>query len=150
MDEKDLFERYRSALKTVVEDSFGWDEIFQRKRSKDRYEADWFHWIENEGIRIGYVCYCVKGLEIHVSLLIIDEDKRSLGHGRMVMERIHSEARKRNCSVTLSSFRKNSSAIKFYEKVGYVEPFQPMHSNTCSNQNFTVNSKICDQKPLRK
>jgi len=118
-DENALFERYKSAMKPVVEDSFGWDEVFQRERFKNRYETDWFHWIENEGTRIGYICFCIKESEVHVSLLIIDQDKRSLGYGRMVMERIHSEVRKRNCSVTLSSFRNNSSAIRFYEKAGY-------------------------------
>lgn len=118
-DSEELFALYKSALKSIVEETFGWDEAFQRERFKSRYDQTWFHWIEDRGDNVGFVCYWRKTNELHLSLLIIVEDKRNIGYGQAVMERLHAEARRQNGFVTLSSFRKNLSAIKFYEKLRY-------------------------------
>lgn len=117
--EQELFVRYKSALMAVIHGAFGWDEAFQRERFETCYERDWFYWIEINGSRIGYICYWSKASEMHVSLLIVDDAERGRGYGRNAMEYVHAMARQQGCRITLSSFRENVSAIKFYEKLGY-------------------------------
>lgn len=68
---------------------------------------------------MGFLCFWQKSQEVHISLLVIDSDKRKLGHGHLVMEYLHKKARDQGCKVTLSSFRKNQSAIRFYKSIGY-------------------------------
>jgi ribosomal protein S18 acetylase RimI-like enzyme len=117
---EELFAKYKAALITVIEDTFGWDEGFQRERFRTRFDLSWFNWVDIGDRRVGYICYWEKASEIHISLLIIDAKERGLGFGRKAMAYLHAEAHKRNCRVTLSSFRKNVEAIKFYEGLGYV------------------------------
>ncbi len=119
-DHADLYAKYRSALLDVIENTFGWNEEFQQERFKNRYELDWFHWIEVSNVRVGYICFFEKASEIHLSLLIVDAESRDRGNGRLAMNHLHALARADRRMVTLSSFRKNAGAINFYERLGYI------------------------------
>jgi GNAT superfamily N-acetyltransferase len=119
-DLKDLYLKYKAALFTIIEDTFGWDEKFQYERFEKTYELNWFHWIKVDDELVGYICYWKTAAEIHVSLLILNPEMRGFGFGRQIMKHVHNEARKNNCKLTLSSFRKNVAAIKFYESLGYI------------------------------
>ena len=119
LDRDAVYESYKDALFPVIENTFGWNEAFQRERFQTSYQLNWFHWIELSEKRIGYICYWEKANEIHLSLLIINSDARSEGYGTLVMNRLHEIARAKRSKVTLSSFRNNTGAIKFYERLGY-------------------------------
>lgn len=116
-----LYRGYKTALLPIVEATFGWNEEFQRERFYSRYELNWFQWLEHAGKRIGYICYWSKNSEIHLSLLIVEPGYRSQGCGQLVMTQLHERARTQHSKVTLSSFRKNTGAVKFYERLGYKE-----------------------------
>lgn len=118
-DRDSVYEGYKAALSPLIEKAFGWNEDFQQERFQSRYELEWFHWITMSGERVGYVCFSQKTAEIHLSLLIIDADKRGRGLGQLVMTRLHELARESGSKVTLSSFKNNTGAIKFYERLGY-------------------------------
>jgi uncharacterized protein (DUF952 family)/GNAT superfamily N-acetyltransferase len=126
-DRESLFLKYKSAFFKLIEDSFGWDEKFQRERFESRYEQDWFRWIEANDQCVGYVCYWTSATELHVALLVIDEDMRGRGYGNQVMQRLHREALKQLLKIKLSSFRKNAAAVKFYKKLGYVTTGEDDH-----------------------
>ena len=111
----EAFVKYKQALSPVIEEAFGWDEKFQLERFRSRYELSWFSWVFIDGERVGFVCYYVKASDLHLSLLVIDPDKRDRGLGRRVMEHLQSLASR----VTLSSFRNNYAAVRFYESLGY-------------------------------
>ena len=113
------YSKFRSAMIAIIDEAFGWNEEFQNERFRNRYDLNWFYWVEIESERIGYICIHEKSLEIHISLLIVEPEERNLGYGRLTMAHIHKQARQRGCKVTLSSFRNNESAIRFYEKLGY-------------------------------
>ena len=114
------FEIYKSGLHNVIEEAFGWSEDYQLQRFNSRYKREWFHWIEKDLERIGYVCFNSHNEEVHISLLIINQHLRSKGYGKQVMLQIHEMAQKENYStVTLSSFKNNLTAVKFYIRLGY-------------------------------
>ncbi len=120
-DRESIFLKYKSALIEIVEETFGWDESFQNERFKTHYEPDWFFWVETNAERVGYICFFKKEAEIHLSLLIVDAEKRDRGYGRLAMIHLHELARLDDRKVTLSSFRRNVEAIKFYKRLGYIE-----------------------------
>lgn len=122
MPESDLNEAfllYKSALKPIIENAFGWDEEFQKKRFHTKYEPNWFYWIEVNSQRIGYVCFFETKLELHISLLIIFDAFRNKTFGRNIMDTLQQRAFQESLKVTLSSFKNNSGAVRFYRNLGY-------------------------------
>lgn len=118
-DHNEAFLLYKAALKPIVEEAFGWDENFQKDRFRNKYEPSWFHWIEANSQRVGYVCFFETASELHVSLLIIFDDFRNKKYGRNIMETLQQRAFQKSLKVTLSSFKNNTGAIRFYKNMGY-------------------------------
>lgn len=118
-DLEEAFLLYSNALSEVIEKTFGWDEGFQRNRFQSKYDLDWFHWIDVDSQRVGYVCFYETKLELHVSLLIIYNELRGQLFGKRAMEALHQRARQNSCRITLSSFKNNVGAIRFYQNLGY-------------------------------
>ena len=110
---------YKASLEDVIANTFGWNEEFQKNRFFNRYQPDWFHWIERNSQRIGYICFYQSDLETHVSLIIIFPEKQRHSYGRQLMLYLHNQARQFGRKITLSSFKKNEGAIRFYENLGY-------------------------------
>lgn len=79
------FEIYKAELSSVVDQAFGWDEVFQRGRFFERYHPNWFEWVEVNGRRIGYVCSHRTDVEVHVSLLIVLKKFQGLRYGAATM-----------------------------------------------------------------
>jgi ribosomal protein S18 acetylase RimI-like enzyme len=122
MTESDLdeaFIHYKSALKPIIEDAFGWIEDFQNKRFHSKYDPRWFYWIEANSQHIGYVCFFETTSELHVSLLIIFEAFRNQSYGRNIMGILQQQAIQKSIKVTLSSFKNNTGAVRFYKNLGY-------------------------------
>jgi ribosomal protein S18 acetylase RimI-like enzyme len=122
MQKNDLdcaFSIYKATLEEVVTKAFGWNEEFQRNRFWNRYQPDWFHWIELDNERIGFICFYQSDLEMHISLMMILPEKQRCSYGRQVMLHLHDHARQSSRKVTLSSFKQNFRAIRFYETLGY-------------------------------
>ena len=120
--EQDLgeaYKLYKQELYNVIQKVFGWDEDFQIERFKNLYRLDWFHWIEQGSTRVGYICFYARENEIHVSLLIIFPNLQRKQFGGKVMNIIKKVAGAQNFKVTLSSFKENEQAVKFYQKLGY-------------------------------
>lgn len=122
-DIKPAFDIYKSGLQAVIEEAFGWNDDFQYQRFQSRYKLEWFHWIENNLEKVGYICFHgdkSEGSDIHIDLLIIRQSYKSMGLGRKTMFKLHALASMENYnSVSLSSFKTNRAAIAFYNKLGY-------------------------------
>jgi len=118
-DHNEAFLLYKSALSPVIESAFGWNDDYQKNRFQTRYEPSWFHWIEVDSERIGYICYYETKIELHVSLLIIFDKFRNRAFGKNIMIQLQDSARKQSLAVTLSTFKNNTGAIRFYQKLGY-------------------------------
>jgi GNAT superfamily N-acetyltransferase len=69
----------------------------------------------------GYVCHLVE-VEAHVEIggLVVDEDHRHRGIGRLLLEHLEEWAAQRGCSaMRLRSNVVREDAHRFYEEVGY-------------------------------
>ena len=114
------FLEYKRALYSYIEASFSWDENDQKKRFQTRYDPSWFYRIISGSTEIGFVCFFETDKALHISLLIMYQNFRGKGYGKSVMDMIHERAEQNSVQVTLSSFKKNTAAIRFYHKLGYV------------------------------
>lgn len=114
-------------LHAVIGTTFGWNESYLQKRFSEKYSIDWFYWIKLEGNLVGYVCYACRAMDLHVSLLIVDEQFQGKGIGKKVMEAVGDLAKGKKLKVTLSSFKINQNAVSFYEKLGIKIVHQDEH-----------------------
>ncbi|MDL5029351.1 GNAT family N-acetyltransferase [Vibrio sp. TMPB1044] len=117
---EELFAFVKQGLFIHVDNVFGWEDDFQRKRLLNDYHPSWFHWIYHKNERVGLVCFKTYGNTYHIHLLIISPQYQGQSLGKKAMLLIHNKARQEQRNqVTLSSFRSNTRAISFYQALGY-------------------------------
>ncbi len=115
-----LFSVVKQALYSHVDAVFGWSDDFQCNRLKNDYEFSWFHWVERADQRIGLLCFKPYDNALHVHLLVVFPEFQRQSFGRDIMNHVHNLALvQRRSHVTLSSFIRNDSAVRFYKSLGY-------------------------------
>ena len=110
---------YCETLHSDIEETFGWDEEFQQERFKVEYELNSLYWIYVEEKRVGLTCYTCNENSVHTRLLLITPTCQKVGYGRNAMAKIEEVAKTLNLPVTLSVFRTNNAAYRFYTSIGY-------------------------------
>ena len=115
----EVFYIIKSGLYPFVEKVFGWDDSFQKERIKNEYKSEWFNWVIFNGTKVALLCLKPYEQAIHIHLLIVLPEFQSKGIGRKIMECVHDKAKRENRDITLSSFKCNNKAIKFYQQLGY-------------------------------
>jgi len=117
---EERFTCVKQSLFIHVDSVFGWDDDFQRQRLLNDYHPSWFHWVYRGKERIGLVCFKPYDNAYHIHLLIISPQYQDQSLGKKVMLLIHEKAhQEQRNQVTLSSFRSNTRAIRFYQSLGY-------------------------------
>ncbi|GAD76727.1 hypothetical protein VAZ01S_050_00390 [Vibrio azureus NBRC 104587] len=115
-----LFSVVKQGLFSHVDAVFGWCDKFQVNRLKIDYEPHWFHWIYLNNKQAGMICFKPYDNALHVHLLVVFPEFQNKKLGKRMMSMIHEIAREQErCHVTLSSFIRNESAIRFYKSLGY-------------------------------
>ncbi|POF51421.1 GNAT family N-acetyltransferase, partial [Vibrio vulnificus] len=83
-------------------------------------EPHWFHWVYINNEQVGLLCFKPYENAFHVHLLIVFPEFQNQQLGGRVMNVVHEMAREQGRShVTLSSFTRNESALRFYKSLGY-------------------------------
>ncbi|MCD1409647.1 GNAT family N-acetyltransferase [Vibrio vulnificus] len=115
-----LFSVVKHGLYSHVDAVFGWCDEFQVNRLKNDYESHWFHWVYINNTQVGLLCFRPYENAFHVHLLIVFPEFQNQKLGGRVMNVVHEMAREQGRShVTLSSFARNESAVRFYKSLGY-------------------------------
>ena len=118
-DLPNCFLAYKKALYPYIQEAFLWDEQFQKNRFQTRYEPHNFYNIKNAQQYIGFVCFYEHQKELHISLLIIYESFQRQGYGKKMMDLLHRRADQKSLLITLSSFKNNTPALNFYQRLQY-------------------------------
>ena len=117
---EELFACVKQGIFEHVDNVFGWDDEFQHNRLLNDYQPSWFHWVYRGKEKIGLVCFKPYDNAYHIHLLIISPQYQDQSLGKKVMSLIHEKAhQEQRNQVTLSSFRNNTRAIRFYQSLGY-------------------------------
>ncbi|MFG0888007.1 GNAT family N-acetyltransferase [Vibrio sp. CJQ_6] len=115
-----LFSVVKQGIYSHVDAVFGWCDEFQSNRLKIDYEPHWFHWVYLNNTQVGMLCFKPYDNALHVHLLIVFPEFQNQKLGERVMNMVQEIAREQGRSyVTLSSFTRNESAVKFYKSLGY-------------------------------
>ncbi|MGY5832869.1 GNAT family N-acetyltransferase [Vibrio vulnificus] len=115
-----LFSVVKQGLYSHIDTVFGWCDGFQANRLKSDYEPHWFHWVYVNTEKVGMLCFKPYDNALHVHLLIVFPEFQNQKLGERVMSMVHEVAREQGRDhVTLSSFTRNKSAVRFYKSLGY-------------------------------
>ncbi|HCM1502636.1 TPA: GNAT family N-acetyltransferase [Vibrio parahaemolyticus] len=115
-----LFSVVKQGIYSHVDAVFGWCDEFQSNRLKSDYEPHWFHWVYLNNTQVGMLCFKPYDNALHVHLLIVFPEFQNQKLGERVMNMVQEIAREQGRSyVTLSSFTRNESAVRFYKSLGY-------------------------------
>ncbi|EKJ5338386.1 GNAT family N-acetyltransferase [Vibrio vulnificus] len=115
-----LFSVVKQGIYSHVDAVFGWCDEFQVNRLKNDYEPHWFHWVYLNNTQVGMLCFKPYENAFHVHLLIVFPEFQNQQLGGRVMNVVHEMAREQGRShITLSSFTRNESAVRFYKSLGY-------------------------------
>lgn len=114
-----LFLLYKEHIGPYIGEAFGWDEEFQLARFRQHYPSAELFVVLVDREFAGYVAVKEDAARMHVSLIIVKPRFRSRGIGRRVMDGVHRAAADRHKSVTLSCFKRNVRALRFYSELGY-------------------------------
>ena len=114
------FEIFKTYMKLVIDEDFGWDEEFQKNGFESRLKLEWFSWVLVDGDKVGLVCNRLKQNSIHIHFLVIFTEAQRRGIASSVTRRLHDEAKKQQLSLTLSCFKNNEPALQLYKRLGFV------------------------------
>ncbi|AZZ90007.1 GNAT family N-acetyltransferase [Hahella sp. KA22] len=115
----EAFAAYKAGLYTSIDTAFGWDDDYQTQRFHNSYAVEDLYWIVRADTRVGLLCYRLHEDALHLHLALIFREAQSQGLGSQVMAQLHSLAQETQRPITLSSFKDNHGAIRFYHRHGY-------------------------------
>jgi SAM-dependent methyltransferase/ribosomal protein S18 acetylase RimI-like enzyme len=125
-DREFLFSLFRTTMREVIEQTWGWDEERQRADFDRRFEASSV-WVVESGRRAaGTVWLEWKPDAVYVHELQIVPELQGQGIGTAVLEQVIAQGGQKALPVTLSVVRANPRAKRLYERMGFevtgVEP----------------------------
>lgn len=127
IDRNDLYELYYLLLREYIEPIFGWDEMFQQQRFEKEYPSHETFLVVYRAMIAGFIVLKYGSEELHLSLLLLHPKFQSLGIGTCIMELVLAQAKSLKVSVTLSCFRQNYQALKFYDCLGFQRTDEDAH-----------------------
>jgi len=113
---------FRRHLKPYIEQTWGWDEVFQKHSFEANLPAA--HWqivsISTQGIGQDIGAYCIKykADHIHLAMLVVQAELQGKGLGRGIIEHIQQLATARRSEIRLSVLKCNP-AHHFYRSTGF-------------------------------
>ena len=106
-------------MRQVIEETWGWDEAWQRNDFDRRFGECAVSIIEREGRPAGALWLQSKPDSIYVHELQVLPEHQGRGIGTAVVRLLIDGASSRNVSVTLSVLAANPRAKRLYERLGF-------------------------------
>ena len=116
---EEAFVLYKELLSPFIEESFGWNEIFQRQRFTESYKLEDLFWYVDEDEKKALVCRNVLEDAYHIQLLLVLKKYQNNGIGKEIMMVIQAKAFDENKGLILSTFKSNTKALSFYNGLGF-------------------------------
>ena len=118
-DAEFLFQLLKATMREYVEQSWGWDEEWQRAYFQMRYDPSENQIIVLDGRDIGVIAAERREDTIHLSTIYIRPEYQDQGIGTQLLKDLLAEASREGLPVTLRVLRVNP-AKRLYERLGFV------------------------------
>jgi len=126
------FDFFKFYMHGVIDETFGWDDAFQKKGFYDNYSLDWLFWVYRNNHKVGLVCARKASKSLHLHLLIVFEEYQRTGVATLIL----SDLMGKENAMTLSSFKNNLPAISLYQKMGFERANEDEHFYSYKADNY--------------
>ncbi len=113
-----LYDLHRAALKTYVEQIWGWDEEWQRQHFKEHFAPAKRQIIRREGVDVGAFFVEERADSLFLAYIAILPEYQRRGIGTTLIRELLDEAARKDIPVTLHVLKSNP-ARSLYERLGF-------------------------------
>lgn len=110
---------FREGMKDYIEQTWGWDEIFQRHGFLENLTRSGFTIASHESRDIGGYCLKDRGRFLYLDILLIDPAWQNRGFGTQIMQRLIAQSLASGRPLQLDVLKTNASALRLYRRLGF-------------------------------
>jgi ribosomal protein S18 acetylase RimI-like enzyme len=114
-----LWELQRTALRAVVEATWGWDEAFQARHFDEHFDTADRSIVRVDGADAGVLCVRVREDHLFLSNVALLPRHQGRGLGAQLVRMVLAEGERRGLPVRLQVLKANR-ARRLYERLGFV------------------------------
>ncbi|CAK9890016.1 MULTISPECIES: GNAT family N-acetyltransferase [Pseudomonas] len=118
-DRAALFDLHRAAFHALIEETWGWDEGWQRSNFAAEFARTTTSVLEADGQIVGYLQVLDEEDRIYVQNIAIAAAFQGEGIGTHLLEELKLNAARRKVPLQLGVLRTNTSAQRLYERLGF-------------------------------
>lgn len=119
-DKEFVYQVKCAAMKEYIEQTWGWDEHFQRELHERRFGSQEFQIVSLDGHDVGIMSVALEPDCVFLNLIYILPEHQGQGIGRKCMLTVFERATKSNLPIKLKVLKVNTRAAAFYERLGFV------------------------------
>jgi len=112
------YETFRTTMKSYIEDTWGWDELFQQVGFAENLPSSSFTIAALNSVTIGTYSLTEKPDHLWLEILLILPDYQKQGLGTRILHTIQTEASLKQKPLRLSVLKVNP-AREFYRRLGF-------------------------------
>ncbi len=124
-DEVYLWQTYKIAMKTHIENIWGWQQTWQKDDFAKSLAKFTTCLIQIKDETVGYIQYKIEKNDGYINMLILEPTKQSQGLGGKVIK--HLIAKNHLHKLSLKCFKINKRAYEFYLKEGFSKIEEEAH-----------------------
>jgi ribosomal protein S18 acetylase RimI-like enzyme len=118
-DKEFLYELHRLTMRGVIEATWGWNEVWQRRDFERRWSAYEVWVIEHDEERCGGLMIEAKPDSLYIHEIQLSPAFQRRGIGSMIIRSVLTRAAQREVVVALSVVPANPDARRLYERLGF-------------------------------
>ena len=118
-DSEFVFLVKKAALGEYVEQTWGWDEDFQRRFHERDYEPGQTQIIVDDGCDVGWMVVVESDTEYQLQEIYLKPDRQRRGIGSYLVRLLLARAEQADKPVRLMVLKVNSRARQLYERLGF-------------------------------
>lgn len=118
-DNEFVYHVKRASMREYIEQTWGWDEQFQRKLHERRFESQEFQVVSVDAEDVGIMSVALEPDCVFLNQIYILPEHQGQGIGEQCMRTVFERATRSNLPVKLRVLRVNLRAAAFYERLGF-------------------------------
>jgi ribosomal protein S18 acetylase RimI-like enzyme len=119
-DKEFLYELHRATMREYIDETWGWDEEWQRREFEGRFSKANQQVILADGTAVGMLEVEYRPDELFIANIQVRPSAQRRGIGSLIIAELVTQGRRTNQPVTLQVLEVNLEALRLYERLGFV------------------------------